>query len=178
MRNAERICNPARVVDVLAGAAAALAAGGGAMIVKLQGDADDVVTRLPSSARRRRRNRRRPTWPRRRASLLPDGCHILLRRWSSERLWRFQGLEGFSTSACRTRDMGIDIGRNWFRFNRLLRVKCHSMLTAWRRATGYYSENYAASKAVASRRNLNVARFSLIQLSTGPAHQSRTRLKT
>ncbi len=46
MRNAERICNPAGIVDVLAGAAAALAAGGAAVIVKLQGDADDVVTRL------------------------------------------------------------------------------------------------------------------------------------
>ncbi len=46
MRNAERICNPARVVDVLAGAAASLAAGGGAVIVKLKGYADNVVSGL------------------------------------------------------------------------------------------------------------------------------------
>ena len=44
VRNAERICNPARIVDVLAGAAAALAARGGAVIVKLQGYADNVVS--------------------------------------------------------------------------------------------------------------------------------------
>ena len=50
VRNAERVGNPAGVVDVLAGAAAALAAGGVAVIVELQGDADDVVPGLRISA--------------------------------------------------------------------------------------------------------------------------------
>ena len=46
VRDAEMIRHPARVVDVLAGAARALAAGGGAVIVELQRDADDLVAGL------------------------------------------------------------------------------------------------------------------------------------
>ena len=43
MRNAERVGDAARVVDVLAGAAGALAMRRRAVIVELQRDADDVV---------------------------------------------------------------------------------------------------------------------------------------
>ena len=46
VRNAECVGNPARVVDVLAGAAAALAAGGGAVVVELQRYSDNVVPGL------------------------------------------------------------------------------------------------------------------------------------
>ena len=43
MRNAERVGDAARIVDVLAGAAAALPARRLAVIVELQRDADDLV---------------------------------------------------------------------------------------------------------------------------------------
>ena len=43
VRNAERLGDAARVVDVLAGAAGALAVRRRAMVVELQRDADDVV---------------------------------------------------------------------------------------------------------------------------------------
>ena len=46
VRDAEVIRHPARVVDVLAGAARALAAGGGAVVVELQRDADHLVAGL------------------------------------------------------------------------------------------------------------------------------------
>src|SRR5579864_704262 len=46
MRDAERLGDTRRVVDVLAGAACALAAGGLAVVVELERDADDVATAL------------------------------------------------------------------------------------------------------------------------------------
>ena len=50
MRDAEMVGHPARVVDVLAGAAGALAAGGGAMVVQLQGNADHLMAGLGQQA--------------------------------------------------------------------------------------------------------------------------------
>ena len=43
MRNAERLADAARIVDVLAGAAGAGAVHGRAMIVELQRDAENIV---------------------------------------------------------------------------------------------------------------------------------------
>ncbi len=55
MRNAELLRDPARVLNVLAGAAGALAPDGGAVIVELERDADDLV---PRASAERRHNRR------------------------------------------------------------------------------------------------------------------------
>ena len=51
VRDAERLGDPARVVDVLAGAAGALAMGRGAVVVELERDADDVVALLREERR-------------------------------------------------------------------------------------------------------------------------------